>query len=221
MGSGQTFSLFGTVSPNTALTRHAQLDAKGYGVGGDSTRRAAGGRGCLRCTVGRQPVPGNAGAAFPVAALSVHSAVGSSPMGETGKLLAMFVLSDFAFYWSHRLLHVPFFYARYHKLHHSHVAPIPWTALYVHPGEFLLAFFGIFVGPVVSMTRLCGRVSWVTLTLFWSGLMVAMVASHSGLYTVGAEHHEAHHVSRKGNFGASVGFMDRLCGTAIDAATVL
>jgi sterol desaturase/sphingolipid hydroxylase (fatty acid hydroxylase superfamily) len=150
----------------------------------------------------------------------VQSAVASSPMHEAGKLLAMFVLSDLAFYWSHRLLHLPFFYARYHKLHHSHVAPIPWTALYVHPGEFLLAFGGIFVAPVVVMAQLCGGLSWATLTLYWSGLMVALVSSHSGLYAAGAEHHEAHHVLRKGNYGASVGFIDRLCSTAIDAAAL-
>lgn len=37
-------------------------------------------------------------------------------------------IGDTLFYWSHRLLHVPFFFQRYHALHHTHVNPISWTA---------------------------------------------------------------------------------------------
>lgn len=58
------------------------------------------------------------------------------------QVLSMLLIADALFYGSHRLLHVPWIYQRYHKLHHRHVSPISWTALYVHPGEFLSAFIG-------------------------------------------------------------------------------
>lgn len=66
---------------------------------------------------------------------------------EAAKLLALAFLADSFFYWSHRLLHIPWFFQRYHALHHTHVAPIPWTALYVHPGEFNCCSFDYFFRP--------------------------------------------------------------------------
>ena len=128
------------------------------------------------------------------------------------KLLPLFFLSDTFFYFSHVALHIPFIYERYHKLHHTHVAPIPWTALFVHPGEFVIAFLGIFVLPV----WLVGSLHWVTLSLYWSMIMVALVSSHSGLYVPSsAEHHELHHQRMKGNYGSKFGVWDHIFGTVI------
>lgn len=54
---------------------------------------------------------------------------GGHVWSELAKLACMLFLSDTSFYWSHRLLHVPWVYTRYHRLHHQHVSPISWTAL--------------------------------------------------------------------------------------------
>jgi methylsterol monooxygenase len=33
------------------------------------------------------------------------------------------VLEDFLFYWTHRLFHIPYFYKRFHYIHHTYEAP--------------------------------------------------------------------------------------------------
>ena len=48
------------------------------------------------------------------------------------------VWSAFHFYWVHRLLHVPFFYTRFHALHHRNINIGPWSGLSMHPVEHIL-----------------------------------------------------------------------------------
>ena len=118
-------------------------------------------------------------------------------------LVMMGFIGDTLFYWSHRLLHMPFFFQRYHALHHTHVNPISWTALYVHPGEFIIAMAAVFLIPVA-----CVRAYWITVTLYWSFVMFSLVISHAA-----SEHHEAHHLTPKGNFGSRFGIWDKLMRT--------
>jgi methylsterol monooxygenase len=107
-----------------------------------------------------------------------------------------------AFYWSHRIFHIPFFYEKYHKFHHAHVNPIPWTALYVHPGEFIMAFFGIFFLPVAVLPPL-----WFgTVMIFWSIIMYSLVSSHSNEN----DHHDLHHQTLKGHYGSRLGIWDKI-----------
>ena len=40
------------------------------------------------------------------------------------------------YYW-HRLMHLPWFYVRFHKLHHHYKSPEPFDDLYIHPLEAL------------------------------------------------------------------------------------
>eukprot|EP01132_Coremiostelium_polycephalum_P005731 gene5731-7128_t len=130
---------------------------------------------------------------------------------ETLKLVYLLFLADTAFYWSHRFLHIPAVYKIGHKLHHSHTSPISWTALYVHPVEFFLAFGGIFVLPCVFV-----RTDSITQTLFLVLNMVSLVVSHSGLHIpwiINARHHDSHHRNWTVDFGSKVGIWDKLMGT--------
>ena len=128
------------------------------------------------------------------------------------QLANLFFIADSMFYFSHRLLHVPWVYQRYHKLHHRHVSPISWTALYVHPGEFACAFFGIFFVPPFIVNSWCyGGIEPIALLIFWNIIMISLVASHSGLFF--AQHHELHHNKQTVNFGSKMGLWDRLFGT--------
>ncbi|EFA84212.1 hypothetical protein PPL_03289 [Heterostelium album PN500] len=130
---------------------------------------------------------------------------------ETLKLIYLLFLADTAFYWSHRFLHIPSVYRIGHKLHHTHTSPISWTALYVHPVEFVLAFGGIFVLPTIFV-----RTHIVTYTLFLVLNMVSLVVSHSGLhipYLINARHHDSHHRNFTVDFGSKFTIWDHVMGT--------
>jgi sterol desaturase/sphingolipid hydroxylase (fatty acid hydroxylase superfamily) len=132
---------------------------------------------------------------------------------EMMKLIVMFFVADTMFYWSHRFLHIPEVYRIAHAQHHSHHEPVPWTSLFVHPIEFIIAFTCIFAGPLLLF-----KIHPITATLFLSGIMISLVSSHSGI-RVGtlfdATHHDLHHQRRRGNYGSDFGIWDRICGTAI------
>jgi len=133
---------------------------------------------------------------------------------ELLKLAVMFFVSDTMFYWTHRLMHIPWVYRVVHKQHHSHQEPIPWTSLYVHPLEFLIAFTGIFLVPLLLFSM-----HPMTATLFLSGVMLSLVVSHCGLKLgsvfVDSTHHDLHHQLRIGNYGSNVGVWDKVCGTQL------
>lgn len=51
----------------------------------------------------------------------------------------MMLVEDFAFYWSHRMLHTPYLYKKVHKVHHEFNNTVSIAATYAHPVEY---FFG-------------------------------------------------------------------------------
>jgi sterol desaturase/sphingolipid hydroxylase (fatty acid hydroxylase superfamily) len=48
------------------------------------------------------------------------------------------VVEDFTFYWSHRLLHTPFLYKNFHKIHHEYNTSVSIASVYAHPIEYTL-----------------------------------------------------------------------------------
>jgi hypothetical protein len=57
-------------------------------------------------------------------------------------------------YWWHRLMHLPFFYARCHKLHHANRSPAPFDDMYIHPleaaGYYTILYSPPFVGVALG-----------------------------------------------------------------------
>jgi len=49
------------------------------------------------------------------------------------------LIRETLFYYSHRLLHLPYFYRRIHKQHHKFTAPIALAAQFAHPLEQIFA----------------------------------------------------------------------------------
>jgi len=119
---------------------------------------------------------------------------------------------ELLFYLTHRLVHLPWFYRRVHKLHHEFKAPIGIAAEYAHPFEFLVSNVipGI-AGPLIMRSHiLC---SW--LFLAWG--MFLTVSHHSGydfpwLGLASPRFHDFHHYSFTSNFG-TFGLVDRILGT--------
>jgi sterol desaturase/sphingolipid hydroxylase (fatty acid hydroxylase superfamily) len=72
------------------------------------------------------------------------------------------LVEDFFFYWSHRLLHIPFLFKHIHKTHHKYHCPIGLASEYAHPLEF---YFGNImppsIGPILVKTHLFTYLIWL------------------------------------------------------------
>lgn len=62
------------------------------------------------------------------------------------------ILQDYSAYWLHRLYHYPYWYKRFHKIHHKYQQPTAFSAVAFHPLEVifiqLTSIAPIFVVPV-------------------------------------------------------------------------
>lgn len=59
-------------------------------------------------------------------------------------ILVCAFLNDFGFYWTHRLLHVPWLYSRIHKKHHEYHGTIGFAAEYAHFVKILFPLSRVF-----------------------------------------------------------------------------
>lgn len=143
----------------------------------------------------------------------------SNPVWFVLWIVLLPVWSAFHFYWVHRLLHMPFFYTRYHALHHRNINIGPWSGLSMHPVEHLL-----------YLTSLC--VHWVVAShpihlifhVLYQGPGAAM--THTGYedllikdkrrLALGTFYHTLHHRYFECNYGNQEMPWDRWFGTFHD-----
>lgn len=128
---------------------------------------------------------------------------------------------DTWFYWTHRLFHRPWWFARAHAVHHASRPPTAWAAMSFHPIE---AISGAVVIPalvlaipihaalllaVLAIMTLMG----VTNHMGWELFPRALVHSRLGAWLITASHHQLHHDRYACNYGLYFRVWDRLCGT--------
>lgn len=53
-------------------------------------------------------------------------------------LVAFFVYNETMAYYLHRLFHNPWLYKKIHKMHHRYHQPTAWSAVAMHPLEFIM-----------------------------------------------------------------------------------
>ncbi|XP_077994505.1 fatty acid hydroxylase domain-containing protein 2-like [Glandiceps talaboti] len=120
------------------------------------------------------------------------------------------VFNEIFFYYSHRLLHHPYFYKWIHKKHHEWSAPIGLVCIYAHPIEFLASnIVPVFSGPLIMGSHLLPTWIWAFTLMLITGI------DHSGYHfplTWSPEFHDFHHEKFHCNFGF-VGFLDWFHGT--------
>jgi sterol desaturase/sphingolipid hydroxylase (fatty acid hydroxylase superfamily) len=150
-----------------------------------------------------------------------------SDVGDRGwvwwwaSVVLIVVLHDAWFYWTHRLLHRPWWFARFHATHHQSVHPTPWAAYSFHPVEALFqALFFVIMVHVVPMHE-------VALFVFTTWMIVRNVVGHSAYelmpwratahgplrWLLTNSHHHYHHSTGRGNFGLYFTWWDRAMRT--------
>ena len=138
-----------------------------------------------------------------------------------GSFLALVVLHDAWFYWTHRLMHLRGVYKWTHRTHHRSVNPSPFAAYSFAPAEaFVQALFAplalmlVPTHPVVFMLFMLHEILRNALGHSGFEIYPASWQRHPLLRWVNtASHHHLHHATLSGNYGLYFLWWDRMCGT--------
>jgi sterol desaturase/sphingolipid hydroxylase (fatty acid hydroxylase superfamily) len=139
-------------------------------------------------------------------------------------LFICIIIEDFLFYWSHRILHHPLLYKRFHKKHHEFKVLTGYSiaAEYTHPVESILGnIIPVLVGPILTTCHFYTLWLWIIIR------MLKTCDAHSGYYFKispfnlcfplnPSTRHDFHHETGLGSFGSFLLIWDIICGTDID-----
>ena len=136
-------------------------------------------------------------------------------------VLALIVLHDAWFYWTHRLIHHPRLFRRFHRTHHKSHNPSPWAAYSFDTGE--AAVNAAFL-PLILIVL---PASYLAVFLFLLHMILRNAIGHCGYELMLARrngrpafdwmttvtHHDLHHAQAGWNYGLYFTWWDRLMGT--------
>jgi Delta7-sterol 5-desaturase len=136
-------------------------------------------------------------------------------------IVVLIVLHDAFFYWTHRLMHDPRMFRRFHRLHHKSHNPSPFTAYSFDVPE--AAVHGVFV----TLALVFIPVSQPAIFIFLAHMILRNVIGHSGYEVFPARrdgrpvfdfmttvtHHDLHHAQAGWNYGLYFTWWDRLMKT--------
>merc|ERR1712032_1016645 len=88
---------------------------------------------------------------------------------------AVVLCNEILFFYSHWAMHLPAFYARFHKQHHEFTSPIGLVAIYCHPVEFVLCD----LIPLTAGLLLC-RAPLFTVYMWCVSAVIGTQIHHSG-----------------------------------------
>lgn len=139
-------------------------------------------------------------------------------------LIALILLHDAWFYWTHRAMHHRKLFRVFHRVHHKSHNPSPWAAYAFAPAEAvvqtLFLTLLIFVMPLhPSAIGLFVLHQIIRNVLGHSGieLFPKGTASHPvGKFITTHTHHDLHHSRVTGNYGLYFTWWDRWMGTLRD-----
>jgi len=133
-----------------------------------------------------------------------------------GSVISIFLFTDMAIYWIHRLLHYKWVYKYIHKPHHQWKVSTPFASHAMHPvdafSQALPWHIYVFLFPI-------HKVVWLVLFFL---LNMWAVSIHDGEFQVpdklvpvinGAANHTIHHLYFDYNYGQYTTLWDRIGGT--------
>jgi Delta7-sterol 5-desaturase len=131
------------------------------------------------------------------------------------------VIHDAYFYWTHRLLHHPALFRRFHRTHHLSNNPTPWAAYSFSAGE---AIVQAGIGPLLVYTLPMHYSAFLAFMTFQITFNVFghcgyeifprwFIRSPAGRLLNSVTHHAMHHEKVNSNFGLYFNVWDRLMGT--------
>ncbi len=128
---------------------------------------------------------------------------------------------DSWFYWTHRLMHRPWWFKAAHAVHHASRPPTAWAAMSFHPWEALTGAIVIpllvFTIPIhvgaLALVLAIMTIMGVTNHMGWEAFPQALVNGKLGNWLITATHHQKHHDAYRGNYGLYFRFWDKVCGT--------
>lgn len=128
---------------------------------------------------------------------------------------------DTWFYWTHRLMHRPWWFKTAHAVHHESRPPTAWAAMSFHPWEALTGAVVIpalvFTIPIhvgaLGLVLAVMTIMGVTNHMGWEAFPKFMVNGKLGNWLITATHHQKHHDAYRGNYGLYFRFWDKMCGT--------
>jgi Delta7-sterol 5-desaturase len=134
---------------------------------------------------------------------------------------------DTWFYWTHRLMHRPWWFKKAHAVHHESRPPTAWAAMSFHPWEALTGaviipalVFAIPIHPAaLSIVLLIMTVMGITNHMGWDMFPRFVVNGVLGKLLITATHHQKHHDAYRGNYGLYFRFWDQICGTDLGLGT--
>ena len=152
----------------------------------------------------------------------IHTDVHAYPLWYLPLSVFLYLaVHDTWFYWTHRLMHRPWWFRVAHATHHASRPPTAWAAMSFHPWEaltgaivipalvFLIPIHIAALAVVLSIMTLMG----VTNHMGWELFPRFMVSGKLGTWLITATHHQRHHDEYRCNYGLYFRFWDKVCGT--------
>jgi lathosterol oxidase len=133
----------------------------------------------------------------------------------------MILFHDMYFYWTHRLLHLPGWYEKVHRVHHLSSNPSPFTSLAFHPIESVIQALVLPLMVVIIPTNP------FAIFIFLVYMVYKNVRGHAGYEFTTADqrqekwnqlhsysiYHNLHHLHGRNNYGLYFTIWDRLMNT--------
>lgn len=121
------------------------------------------------------------------------------------QIAAALPITEFTFYFGHKLMHTEFGMKHIHWIHHSWTAPVALAAVFAHPVEHVLVNFStVLAGPLFTGAHVSVYIVWVFAST------VSTCLGHSGWHLPflgSSEAHDYHHIQGLDNLG-TLGILD-------------
>ena len=136
-------------------------------------------------------------------------------------VIAVIIVHDAYFYWTHRMMHHPRLYPYFHRTHHRSVTPTPFAAYAFDIPEALVmaAFMPLWLAFVPMHV--------LGMFLFMAFMIIRNVMGHAGVELMprsladsrwfgwinSTTHHDLHHATFHHNYGLYFTWWDKMMGT--------